>query len=101
MKYFVIGDEDTVLGFGLVGVTGRVAVSAAEAEQALNEAMEDADTGIILITERLAELIRSLVDRFLFTRQFPLILEIPDRMGRVEGKPSLKEMVNDAIGIKL
>ncbi|MDC7231760.1 MAG: V-type ATP synthase subunit F [Spirochaetales bacterium] len=101
MKYFVIGDEDTVLGFGMVGVRGRQAASAQEAEQALTDAMENADIGIILINERLAELIRPLVDRFVFTRQFPLILEIPDRMGRLEGKPSLKELVNEAIGIKL
>lgn len=101
MKYFVIGDEDTVLGFGMVGVRGQQAATAEETEQALTAAMENADIGIILISERLAELVRPLVDRFVFTRQFPLILEIPDRMGRVEGKPSLKELVNEAIGIKL
>ncbi len=101
MKYFVIGDEDTVLGFGLVGVRGIMAANAQETEQALNKAMEDPETGIILISERLAELVRPLVDRFVFTRQFPLILEIPDAMGRIEGKPSLKELVNEAIGIKL
>lgn len=101
MKYFVIGDEDTVLGFGMVGVRGQQAANAEETEQALSTAMENADIGIILINERLAELIRPLVDRFVFTRQFPLILEIPDRIGRVEGKPSLKELVNEAIGIKL
>jgi len=101
MKYFVIGDEDTVLGFGMVGVRGMTARTETGTEQAFNKAMEDADTGIILITERLAELIRPLVDRYMFTRQFPLILEIPDRMGRLEGKPKLKELVNEAIGIKL
>ena len=27
MKYFIIGDEDSVLGFGMVGVDGRVAAT--------------------------------------------------------------------------
>lgn len=85
----------------MVGVRGAMAANALETEQALNKAMENPEIGIILISERLAELVRPLVDRFVFTRQFPLILEIPDAMGRIEGKPSLKEMVNEAIGIKL
>jgi len=41
------------------------------------------------------------VDSYLFSEQFPLIVEIPDRKGRLEGRPGLREMVNEAIGIKL
>jgi V/A-type H+-transporting ATPase subunit F len=101
MKYWVIGDEDTVLGFGMVGVQGSIATNASEAETSFNQAMEDKDIGIIIITERTAELIRNLVDRYIFTERFPLIVEIPDRKGKIEGKPDLREMVNSAIGITL
>ena len=31
----------------------------------------------------------------------PLIVEVPDRPGPLEGRPSLREMVNQAIGINL
>ncbi|MBU1082408.1 MAG: V-type ATP synthase subunit F, partial [Spirochaetes bacterium] len=41
MKYFVIGDEDTVLGFGMVGVDGRAAGSVPEAETAFDAATAD------------------------------------------------------------
>ena len=101
MKYFIIGDEDAVLGFGMVGVEGKTAVTKEEAEDAFSEALENSDVGVVIITERTAELIRPLVDRYIFTEQFPLIVEIPDREGRIEGKPGLREMVNTAIGIKL
>lgn len=101
MKYFVIGDEDAVLGFSLVGVPGITVTGRHEAEDAFRTAIEDRDVGIILITERTAELIRDRVDRYLFSEQFPLIVEIPDRRGRVEGRPGLREMVNQAIGIRL
>ncbi|MBN2533210.1 MAG: V-type ATP synthase subunit F [Spirochaetales bacterium] len=101
MNYFVIGDEDTVLGFGLVGVKGSTVQDKEQAEEAFRTALEDKDTGIIIITERIAELIRHLVDRYLFTERFPLIVEIPDREGPVTGKPNIREMVNVAIGIKL
>ena len=100
MRYFIIGDEDAVLGFGLVGVEGTVAGSVAQAREAFSEAIEQSDIGIIIITERAADLIRPQVDQFIFTRNFPLILEIPDRQGPLAGKPGIREMVNQAIGIK-
>ncbi len=41
MKYFVIGDEDTVLGFSLVGVFGMQATTAQQAMQAWDKALEN------------------------------------------------------------
>ena len=101
MKYSIIGDEDTVLGFGIVGVSGRVAANPEEAQRAFKAILRDKDTGIIIITERVADTIRPLVDKFLFTSSFPLVVEIPDRSGSKPGKPGIKEMVNTAIGIKI
>lgn len=101
MKYSVIGDEDTVLGFGMVGVSGKVAVDADEARRAFQAILEDKETSIIIITERVADTIRSTVDRYLFTENFPLIVEIPDRKGSKAGRPGIREMVNAAIGLKL
>jgi V/A-type H+-transporting ATPase subunit F len=101
MKYSVIGDEDTVLGFGIVGVPGRIASTEEEARRAFQELLEDKDVSIIIITERLADRIRTLVDRYLLTQSLPLVVEIPDRKGRLPGRPGIKEMVNTAIGIKI
>jgi len=101
MDYFLIGDEDALLGFGMVGVDGVMARNAEETRHALHQALENPDIGIILINENLASLIREEVDRYVFTREFPLILEIPDRLGKREGQKGLRDMVNEAIGIKL
>lgn len=101
MKYFIIGDEDSRVGFGLVGVEGRVASNPDEAAAAFDEALADTGVGVILISEPVADMIRSTVDRFLFTRTFPLILEIPGRRGRNPDRPRLRDLVNEAIGIKL
>jgi len=101
MKYFIVGDEDAVLGFGMVGVKGRIAANQKQAEEAFKEALADGSVGIVIITERIAELIRPQVDRFIFSEKFPLIVEITDRKGPLEGKPTLRKMVNDAIGITL
>lgn len=101
MKYFLIGGDDAVLGFGMVGVEGRVAQTENEAREALHEALNDSEVGIVIITEQSAELIRPLVDRYVFSQSFPLIVEVPDRQGPLEGRPSLRELVNQAIGINL
>ena len=101
MKYSIIGDEDTVLGFGMVGVSGKVAVNGDQAKHAFQTILEDEETCIVIITERVADMIRPIVDKYLFTESFPLIVEIPDRGGAKAGRPGIREMVNAAIGLKL
>ena len=100
MKYFVIGDEDTVLGFSLVGVFGMQATTSEQAMQAWNKALEDPEVGIIVITDGVAALIRGLVDRYLFSESFPLVVEIPSAHSK-EGPPDLRSLVNQAIGVSL
>lgn len=101
MKYYVIGDEDTVLGFGMGGVRGTGVHDRASAEEAFRQAIAEPNIGILIITEKIADYIRSTVDQYLFSERFPLILEIPDREGPKEGRTGIREMVNAAIGIKL
>lgn len=101
MRYFVIGDEDAVLGFGLVGVAGRIATDEPEAQAAFRDILADKEIGIVIITEPVADLIRESVETYVFTEDFPLILEIPDRRGRDESRPGLRAVVNEAIGINL
>jgi len=101
LQYFAIGDEDAVLGFSLAGVRGRVARNALEASGAFQEALSREDTGIIIMTERVAEMIRREVDSYVFSERFPLLVEVPDRSGKLEGRPGTRELVNAAIGIKL
>ncbi|MBN2860063.1 MAG: V-type ATP synthase subunit F [Sphaerochaetaceae bacterium] len=100
MKYFVIGDEDTVLGFSLVGTRGRMAEDPQMALIALEEALMDKQYGIILITQSVADMIRGEVDRYIFSETFPLIVEIPDRPNEFRSR-DLRKLVNEAIGVAL
>jgi V/A-type H+-transporting ATPase subunit F len=75
MKYMIISDEDTALGFGILGVPGRVVTNAEEAQRAFQESLEDKQTGIIIITERIADMIRPMINQYLFTVSFPLELQ--------------------------
>ncbi len=99
MEYFVIGDEDTVLGFSLVGVSGIACSSPDEVRAAWNKATEDKEHGVIIITDECANAIRDTVDRYLFTMSFPLVVEIPSRGSK--GGTDLRELVNEAIGVSI
>ncbi|AEC01984.1 V-type ATP synthase subunit F [Parasphaerochaeta coccoides] len=100
MNYFVIGDEDTVLGFSLVGVAGLAATTPQEAKSVWDKALEDHLNAVIIITQDAADMIRTVVDRYLFSEAFPLVVEIPSPHG--EGKSrDIRTLVNDAIGVSL
>lgn len=101
MKFFCIGDEDTVMGFRLAGVPGRVASDAADTSSVLEKAVSMADCGIIIITERLADGIRSQIDAIRTERDRPLILEIPGPEGPLPGRKGLREFVQEAVGMRI
>ncbi len=101
MKYFSLGDEDTVLGFSLVGVEGQVVQSQEEAISAFQKVIIRKDIGILLITEKIAQLISTLIEKRIYTLQFPLIVEIPDRNGPLPGRKSVDEIIRSSIGIKI
>ena len=99
MKYYVIGDEDTCLGFSLVGISSQSVSTAQEAKDAWAKALEDRQNAIIIITESVANMIRETVDRYLFSEDFPLVVEIPDAGGA--SSRDLRSLVNEAIGVSL
>jgi V/A-type H+-transporting ATPase subunit F len=101
MKFFVIGDNETVLGFRLVGVAGRVVESSGEALAALREAVGSKGTGVVLITEKVAAGIRDEVEARHFGLGFPLVLEIPDASGPDPDRPDIEELVRKAIGVSI
>lgn len=101
MRFFVIADENTVLGFKLVGIDGETVDTADGAREALEKAFSSTDIGIIIITERIAESIKAEIEDYLFKQDFPLIIQIPDREGPLEGRTSIREIVNAAVGVKV
>ncbi|MFW5994969.1 MAG: V-type ATP synthase subunit F [Spirochaetia bacterium] len=100
MRYYVIGDSDTVLGFALAGVDGTSVETPEEAQKAFDDVIAG-EAGIVMITEDVADMVRSRVDKYVLGEQFPLFLEIPGPGGHKADRPSVREMVNQAIGMNL
>jgi len=101
VKFFVIGERETVLGFRLVGIEGTVATERDDAMAALNETVARKDVGVVLVTEKVAASIRDEVDARLYGFGFPLVLEIPDSSGPDPARPEIDDVVRRAIGVSL
>ncbi len=101
MKFYCIADEETVRGFRLAGVEGRVVTSAPEAVEALHQAAARAQYGIILLTQPAGAWMREQVDAFRLERDRPLLVEIPGPDGPLAGRKTLRQLVSSAVGIRV
>jgi V/A-type H+/Na+-transporting ATPase subunit F len=101
VKFYCIGDEDTVRGFQLAGVEGRAVAGVEEADAALQEAVRRADLGVVIITDAVAADIRGQVDTIRMECARPLLIEIPGPTGPIPGRKTLRQLVQEAVGIRI
>ncbi len=101
MKVLVIGHPQAVLGFSLVGINGKVASTAEEANAALDNALAAEGIGIILVTQDVSHLIMQRMDELKLHSTIPLVVEIPGPEGVSADQPSLSDVVLRAIGVKI
>jgi V/A-type H+/Na+-transporting ATPase subunit F len=101
VRFYCIADEDTVRGFRLAAVEGRVVTTREEAAAALAAAVARKELDILIITDVVAAGIREEVDAIRSGRTHPLIVEIPGPTGPMPGRKSLRDFVQEAVGIRL
>jgi V/A-type H+-transporting ATPase subunit F len=101
MKYLVIGDNDTVLGFAYASVQGRAADTRDEVLAALDEARKRPDIGVVVITENLAAKVKAELDAMRHSQARPLIVEISGPQGPAPGRRSLLSIITQAVGIRV
>jgi V/A-type H+-transporting ATPase subunit F len=101
MKMFCIADAETVRGFRLAGVSGQAVASAQEAALAIESATLQPGYAIIVLTEKVADSIRSQVDRIRLEKQTRLVVEISGPDGPLPGRKSLRQLAQEAVGIHI
>jgi V/A-type H+-transporting ATPase subunit F len=101
MRYHVIGDEDTVLGFRYAGVPGEIATTADEARSALQRVLRLGDVAILIMTDLVADLIRDQVNQVRFGLELPLVVEVPGPGGPSPLRKGLLTLIREAVGIKV
>ncbi|MBL7223511.1 hypothetical protein HQ576_02175 [bacterium] len=101
MRYHVIGDEDTVLGFRYAGIAGDVVATADEATEAFRRVTRLPDVGILIVADRIADLIRPIVSAQRFGGATPLVVEVPSADGPSAQREDLLELIREAVGIRV
>jgi len=101
MNYYVIADEDTVLGFRYAGIDGSTVESPDQARRVFHEKAADASIGVIIVTEQAAETVGSEVQRIMYQSTRPVVVQIPGPGGPSPSRRSLQELIQEAVGIKL
>ena len=101
MKLFCIADEDTVRGFRLAGVAGEVVSDAGEAVDAVKRAAAMPGLGLLVVTDVVASEAQAEIDRIRLECVQPLIAEIPGPDGPMKGRKTLREFVQEAVGISV
>jgi len=96
----IIGDDNAVFGFALLGVPGQVVHSAEEAHDALQSALNDKEIDIIFVTEAWAAALQTEVAQHRATMPTPLLIEIPGSEPVAQHK-SLRDLVQEALGMRL
>jgi vacuolar-type H+-ATPase subunit F/Vma7 len=92
----VVGDEDAVFGLGLIGLRGYPARTLDEARQALQSALADPATALVLLTE----------DWSAAKDEVPgegsaLVIEIPCSGPVTARTKGLEETIERALGVRL
>jgi len=105
MKVVVIGKKDMTVGFSLAGVNEVYTPGDDyEAKKRLDKLLETPDVAVILLSESIAERIREHLQQKRKRKEdvYPVIVEIPDKEGPIEGKEDpLKSKIKRAVGIDI
>ena len=102
-----IGDEDTIIGFGLTGVKYLTTVSSDSDDKeiltSISEYIETPGIGFVIITQSLAERIRTDFERLKLDKPlYPIFIELPDKTGELADRiDPIKTLIRRAIGMEI
>ena len=101
----VIGDEDTVIAFGLTGIKHLISIddntNDKEIISSIKQFINTPEIGFVLITQPIAERIRLDFERIKSEKSlYPIFIELPDKHGEKEDREDpIKTLIRRAIGM--
>jgi len=96
----LIGNVDTLIGLRLAGVKGVVVHEKEEIIKSFENAFKNKQIQVVLITEKLADIVSDFILDIRLNRRYPLIVEIPDRHGAKKPSDSILKFIEESMGIK-
>jgi len=105
MEIALIGDRHTVYGFRLAGIRRTLLMEDIRQEdvRGMLKGLFDEGIGIILVTEKVAEEIRNILEEVSRFRKgiMPIVVEIPDSGGpMVKKSDPMRELIKRTVGFE-
>ena len=103
----VIGDEDTVIGFGLTGIKYLSLIpddfADHEIKKAITNYILNPEIGFVIITQKIAERVREDFEKIKAEKAlYPIFIELPDKTGELpERIDPIKVLIRRAIGMEI
>jgi V/A-type H+-transporting ATPase subunit F len=101
MSFHILGDRDTILGFRFAGVTGSAVETQAEAQAAFRRAVAGGQYQILILTQKVAQLLDAEATAHRLAARPPYLVEVPDIWGTRVPRKSLERMIQEAVGIRI
>jgi vacuolar-type H+-ATPase subunit F/Vma7 len=101
MKTIVVGDRDSVLLFALEGVEGKIVEDSESAVDELKRIKKSKAYGLLIVTEEVEEWASDFISHLRFSKDLPLVVDIPGGAGHVQKGKSLADYIREAVGIRI
>ena len=102
MKLAALCDQDTAAGLRLAGIHEIYVVNENNSINLWNQISEKDDIGVLFVTEKIAEDIGKYIKEYRIRNNLPIILEIPDKKGRISGHVNfISNLIKKAVGIEI
>ena len=100
MKMFLISDNiDTYTGLKLVGIDGIVLHEKREIEDQIREVILDKGIGVVIVTEKIVNTAKDVIEDIRIKNSMPLIVEIPDRHLTYKSAGDIDQYISKSLGI--
>ena len=96
MEIAVVGDEDFVLGYKLVGIRKTYPAEDEELESVINDVLQDTGVGILVLSSRSLGKVSAGAKRRIMASSHPVVISVG-----TEEEEDLREKVKKAIGVDL
>ena len=96
MEIAVVGDEDFVLGYKLVGIRKTYPAEDEELESVINDVLQDTGVGILVLSSRSLGKVSAGAKRRIMASSRPVVISVG-----TEEEEDLREKVKKAIGVDL
>ena len=96
---FVLGEEEVVLGFSLIGVKGYVPLGPEEAAREFSKALDSPEPTLLLVTEQVAQWLTPELRNAVLAGS--LVQVIPGLTGPVRRREEEEALLFSALGIKV